>query len=107
MQLSSVQMEHKQRLEETYRTRIDAMLTPVLGEGNVRSEVDLQIDFTQIESTFEEYDGNNNGPRARSEVLMTERGSGLPAAGIPGATSNTPPQRMKLLLALSFQLLRV
>jgi flagellar M-ring protein FliF len=98
MQLSSVQMEHKQRLEETYRNRIDAMLTPVLGEGNVRSEVDLQIDFTQIESTFEEYDGNNTGPRARSEILMVERGNSRPAAGIPGATSNTPPSEDEVVL---------
>ena len=99
MQLSSVQMEHKQRLEETYRNRIDAMLTPVLGEGNVRSEVDLQIDFTQIESTFEEYDGNNNGPRARSEILMIERGNGIPATGIPGATSNTPPTEDEVVIS--------
>ena len=99
MQLSSVQMEHKQRLEETYRNRIDAMLTPVLGEGNVRSEVDLQIDFTQIESTFEEYDGNNNGPRARSEILMIERGNSIPAAGIPGATSNTPPTEDEVVIS--------
>ncbi len=98
MQLSSVQMEHKQRLEETYRNRIDAMLSPVLGEGNVRSEVDLKIDFTQIESTFEEYDGNNNGPRARSEILMTERGNSRPAAGIPGATSNTPPTEDEIIV---------
>ena len=98
MQLNSVQMEHKQRLEETYRNRIDAMLTPVLGEGNVRAEVDLQIDFTQIESTFEEYDGNNNGPRARSEILMVERGNNRPAAGVPGATTNTPPTEDEVVI---------
>ena len=98
MQLSSVQMEHKQRLEETYRNRIDAMLTSVLGEGNVRAEVDLQIDFTQIESTFEEYDGNNNGPRARSEILMVERGNNRPAAGVPGATTNTPPTEDEVVI---------
>ena len=60
MQLNSEQMAHKQRMEETYRNRIDAFLTPVVGLGNVRSEVDVQIDFTEIESTFEEYDGNDN-----------------------------------------------
>lgn len=91
MQLNTVQMEYKQSLEESYRNRIEAMLIPVLGEGNVRSEVDVRIDFTQIESTFEEYDGNNNGIRPRSEILMTERGSSQLAAGVPGATSNTPP----------------
>ena len=59
----------------------------------------MQIDFTQIESTFEEYDGNNNGPRARSEILMVERGNGIPATGIPGATSNTPPTEDEVVIS--------
>jgi flagellar M-ring protein FliF len=88
MQLNSEQMSHKQRMEETYRNRIDALLTPVVGMGNVRSEVDVKIDFTEIESTFEEYDGNDNGPRARSEVVTLEKGSSGVAAGVPGASSN-------------------
>lgn len=90
MQLNSEQMSHKQRMEETYRNRIDAFLTPVVGIGNVRSEVDVKIDFTEIESTFEEYDGNDNGPRARSEIVTLEQGSGaLPIGGVPGAAANT------------------
>lgn len=91
MQLNSEQMAHKQRMEETYRNRIDAFLTPVVGMGNVRSEVDIQIDFTEIESTFEEYDGNDNGPLARSEVVTLEQELLADAAkGIPGAESNIP-----------------
>ena len=91
MQLNSVQMEHQQRLEDSYRSRIDALLTPVVGTGNVRAEVDVQMDFTEIESTYEEYDGNDNGPRARSEILAIEKGSSQDARGVPGATSNTAP----------------
>jgi flagellar M-ring protein FliF len=91
MQLNSVQMEHKQRIENTYRNRIDSLLTPVVGDGNVRAEVDVQMDFTEIESTYEEYDGNDNGPRARSEVLSVEKGSLKDARGVPGATSNAAP----------------
>ena len=90
MQLNSEQMSHKQRMEETYRNRIDAFLTPVVGIGNVRSEVDVKIDFTEIESTFEEYDGNDNGPRARSEIVTLEQGAGAaPIGGVPGASANT------------------
>ena len=91
MQLNSAQTEHKQRLEETYRNRIDALLASVVGEGNVRAEVDIQIDFTEEESTFEEYDGNDNGPKARSEVLSLEQDAAQSAEGIPGATTNTVP----------------
>jgi|TARA_B110000211_G_scaffold2352_1_gene2902 flagellar M-ring protein FliF len=91
MQLNSAQMEHKQRLEETYRNRIDALLMPVVGMGNVRAEVDIQIDYTEEESTYEEYDGNNNGPKARSEVLSLDQDGTQLAEGIPGATTNTVP----------------
>ena len=91
MQLNSAQMEHKQRLEETYRNRIDALLMPVVGMGNVRAEVDIQVDYTEEESTYEEYDGNNNGPTARSEVLSLDQDAVSSAEGIPGATSNTVP----------------
>lgn len=91
MQLNTAQSEHKQRLEETYRSRIDALLSPVVGAGNVRSEVDLKIDFTEEESTYEEYDGNDNGPKARSEVLSLEQDSSQTAGGIPGATTSTVP----------------
>jgi len=91
MQLNSVQTEHKQRLEENYRNRIDALLSPVVGSDNVRSEVDVVIDFTETESTYEEFDGNDNGPRARSEVLTVDKGASRDAMGVPGATSNTAP----------------
>ena len=92
MKLNGEQMIHKQQMEEIYRNRIDSFLSPVVGIGNVRSEVDMQIDFTEIESTFEDYDGNNAGPLARSEVLNVEQEPvGGAASGIPGAASNTSP----------------
>ena len=57
----------------------------------MRSEVDIQIDYTEIESTFEEYDGNDNGPLARSEIVTLEQELLADAAkGIPGAESNIP-----------------
>ena len=89
--MSSEQMAHKQSREESYRNRINDFLSPIVGKGNVRAEVDMQIDFTEIESTYEEYDGNDNGPLARSETLTMEQKGSSQAMGIPGATSNTVP----------------
>lgn len=91
IKMNTEQMSYKQKMEESYRNRINALLAPVVGLGNVRSEVEVQVDFTEIESTFEEYDGNENGPLARSESLSVERGTGSIAMGVPGATSNTEP----------------
>ena len=89
--LTAAQEQHKQQLEEVYRNRILQILAPVVGEANVRSQVNLQLDFTQIESTTEDFDGRDKGPRTRSEVLAEDRAVQRDAAGIPGALSNTPP----------------
>ena len=51
----------------------------------------MTMDFTQVETTFEEYDTNNTGPKARSESLTVNRDSGMEAKGVPGAMTNTAP----------------
>tara|TARA_B100000780_G_scaffold275740_1_gene243004 strand:+ start:2189 stop:4006 length:1818 start_codon:yes stop_codon:yes gene_type:complete len=91
MQLNSSQMEHKQSIEETYRNRIEALLASVVGSSNVRSEVDVTMDFTETEATYEEFDNNSNGPKARSEILTREARNSEDARGIPGSTSNSTP----------------
>ena len=89
--LTAAQEQHKQQLEEVYRNRIMQILSPMVGETNVRSQVNLSLDFTQIESTTEDFDNRDKGPRTRSEVMSEDRSSTRDAAGIPGALSNTPP----------------
>ncbi|MFM8588559.1 MAG: flagellar basal-body MS-ring/collar protein FliF [Limnohabitans sp.] len=89
--LTAAQEQHKQQLEEVYRNRILQILTPVVGEVNVRSQVNLSLDFTQVESTTEDFDTKNKGPRTRSEVLAEDRQAMRDAAGIPGSLSNSPP----------------
>ena len=89
--LTAAQEQHKQQLEEVYRNRIMQILSPMVGETNVRSQVNLSLDFTQIESTTEDFDNRDKGPRTRSEVMSEDRSSTREAAGIPGALSNTPP----------------
>ena len=89
--LTSAQSAHKQQLEDLYRNRIMQILSPMVGESNVRSQVNLTLDFTQIESTTEDFDNRDKGPRTRSEVVAEDRGTRRPAEGIPGSLSNTPP----------------
>ncbi len=89
--LTAAQEQHKQQLEEVYRNRIMQILSPMVGEVNVRSQVNLTVDFTQIESTTEDFDTRDKGPRTRSEVMAEDRSAQREAAGIPGALSNTPP----------------
>ena len=71
--LTSAQLRHKQQLEDTYRNRIYQLLGPIYGEDNVRAQVDVELDFTEVESTFETYDPNEKGEKTRSEVLSLDR----------------------------------
>jgi len=89
--LTSAQEQHKQQLEEVYRNRIMQILAPMVGETNVRSQVNLTLDFTQSESTTEDFDNRDKGPRTRSEVLAEDRAANKAAEGIPGALANTAP----------------
>lgn len=91
MGLTGVQLQLKQQAEDSYRARIVQLLEPVVGEGNVRSQVDLTMNFAQVETTSEDYDSKRNGPTTRSEALSEERSSSTDPLGIPGALSNTPP----------------
>ena len=89
--LTAAQAQHKQQLEEVYRQRVMQILTPMVGETNVRGQVNLILDFTQVESTTEDFDTRNQGPRTRSETLSEDRAVRREATGIPGSLSNTAP----------------
>jgi len=89
--LTSAQSTHKQKLEDVYRQRVMQILSPIVGDNNVRSQVNMSMDFTQSEITTEDFDTRDKGPKTRSEALSEDKNSALEAAGIPGSLSNTPP----------------
>ena len=89
--LTAAQNQHKNQIEELYRQRIEQILSPFVGEANVRSQVNLTLDFTQIETTTEDFDNRKSGPKTRSEVLAEDRKAIKAAEGIPGSLSNTAP----------------
>ena len=94
--LSTTQLSHKQDVEQTYRSRILEILTPVFGEGNVQAQVDVSINFRQTEITSEDFDSNGAGPKTRSETLAEDRTNKLDAQGVPGALTNAPPRPNEL-----------
>ncbi len=91
MGLTEAQLAHKQQVEDLYRSRIMQILSPVMGEANVRSQVDVQLDFSQSEVATEDYDRSKSGPKTRSEVLAEDRTQRLGAEGVPGSLTNAPP----------------
>lgn len=91
MGLTVAQMQHKQRTEETYKNRVLELLTPVVGTAAVQAQVNLTMDYTQIETTTEDFDDKDKGVKPRSEALTTERKVKVDPEGIPGAMTNSPP----------------
>lgn len=88
---TSAQSQHKQRMEDVYRQRVMQILSPIVGDNNVRSQVNMAMDFTQTEVTTEDFDTRDKGPKTRSEAISEDKNSAQEAAGIPGTLSNTPP----------------
>ncbi len=89
--LTSAQSTHKQKLEDVYRQRVMQILAPIVGDNNVRSQVNMAMDFTQTEVTTEDFDTREKGPKTRSEALSEDKNSAMEASGVPGTLSNTPP----------------
>ena len=89
--LTAAQSEHKKGIETEYENRVQQLVSAIVGMGNVRTEVDVSVNFTEVESTFEEYDRGGNGPSTRSESVQFERDSKASSEGVPGSLSNQPP----------------
>lgn len=93
--LDSQQVQRVRQLEASYTQRIRDLLEPVVGADNLRAQVTADIDFSQVESTAEEYKPNQNNNQAaiRSQQTSEQSGAGASnaATGVPGAMSNQPP----------------
>jgi flagellar M-ring protein FliF len=94
--LDAQQQQYKNQLEASLTRRIEALLEPIVGPGNLRATVTADLDFSQTEQTSEVF-APNQGEQAkqtlRSHMVNESRngaGNGQPT-GIPGAVSNQPP----------------
>ena len=82
----------KRNLEAEYHNKIMRLLSPIVGSTNVRSDVDITVDFSEFESTAEIFDRSGTGPSTRSEMMQVDTSAVTPATGVPGETSNVAPQ---------------
>lgn len=88
------QLKYAQEIEQGYIRRIEAILQPIVGSGNVHAQVAADIDFSIVENTDEKYRPNQEpGSAAVRSQQSSESGQqgGSPASGVPGALSNQPP----------------
>ena len=86
---SDEQMSQTMRLGEIYRSRVVSLLTPMVGAGNLKAEINVDMSFTKSEITEESVDPKGNA--LRSEQTSLDESANPEARGIPGALSNAPP----------------
>lgn len=91
--LNDAQLKFANDVESRIQRRIEAILGPIVGNGNVHAQVTAQLDFANKEQTEEQYHPNGDPSQAavRSRQLNTsEQVGGAYPGGVPGALSNQP-----------------
>ena len=89
--LSNSDFRYRMRLEEIYKRRIEEILSPLVGAGNASAQVNIAIDTTRVEFTEEVFDPQKNAVISEQKSVQKRTNNGL-ASGVPGATSNRPPE---------------
>ncbi len=92
--LDPTQLDYLHQVEQSYVKRIESILTPIVGLGNVKAQVVADLDFAMVEQTAESFKPNPVPAEAaiRSQQSSETTGdAGKPASGVPGALSNQPP----------------
>ncbi|WP_233999888.1 flagellar basal-body MS-ring/collar protein FliF [Porphyrobacter sp. TH134] len=87
----TLQREHEAKLSE----QLDALLLPLLGEGNFSAQVQVELDRSEVTSARETYE-KEGVVRTESAREATRTGAG-PVGGVPGVPANTPPPQAQLV----------
>jgi flagellar M-ring protein FliF len=90
----SAQLRYLKEVESAHLKRVLELLEPVVGRENLRATVSAEVDFSQIESTAEEFKPNQGNEPSTVRAVRTEESSQSDPnrpSGVPGAATNQPP----------------
>lgn len=88
------QLKYVQELQQNIARRIESIITPIVGQNNVRAEATADIDFSHTEQAAETFKPNQapNATSIRSQQTSeSQNGGNAGPGGVPGALSNQPP----------------
>ncbi|HEY4318451.1 MAG TPA: flagellar basal-body MS-ring/collar protein FliF [Herbaspirillum sp.] len=91
--LDPSQLKYVQDVQQDIVKRVESIITPIVGTGNVRAEATADIDFSRTEQAAEVYKPNQtpNSAAVRSQQSAETSNPNASASGIPGALTNQPP----------------
>lgn len=84
------QLKYIVDLQDGIVRRIESILTPIVGQGNIRAEASAEIDFSHTEQAAETFNPNNQAKRSEhtNQSTSNEPAVQQAASGIPGAAAN-------------------
>ena len=85
----------QREFESKLKQQLAELLGPLLGEGNFSSQVQVELDQSEVTSARETYE-KEGVVRSESERNST-RVAGTDAGGVPGVPANTPPPDAELV----------
>src|SRR5213593_834355 len=90
--LSAQQLDARQRVETELAGKIVQILEPAVGQGKIRPQVSVVMNFEQVEETVEQYDPQHSVVRSEQKQQerqpKAERVGGIP--GLRSTPSNNP-----------------
>ncbi len=89
------QLQYVQQIEQQYTRRIMEILEPIMGRSNVRAQVTADVDFSQTESTSEQFRPNQTPETTTIRSQQVSEAGGTSAVTTAttgaGAVANQPP----------------
>ena len=92
--LDPSQLKYVHELQQSIIKRVESIITPIVGPGNVHAEATADVDFSRSEQAAEIYKPNQgtNPPAVRSQqTTESQNGNGASTGGVPGALTNQAP----------------
>lgn len=93
--LDPSQLKYIDELQQSIARRVESIIAPIVGPGNVRAEASAEIDFSSSEQAAEIYKPNQNTTDVAVRSMQSNESStqdGSSVGGVPGALSNQPPE---------------
>ncbi|NUU00178.1 flagellar basal-body MS-ring/collar protein FliF [Herbaspirillum robiniae] len=91
--LDPTQLKYVQDIQQDIVKRVESIIAPIVGSGNVRAEATADIDFSRSEQASEAYKPNQTQDTAavRSKQSSEANSASNGTSGVPGALTNQPP----------------
>ncbi len=84
----SDRLDMQARMEDKLRSQVEQLLAPMVGVENFSSEIQVELDMSEVTSARESYDKDG---AVRRETTQESNSASNSAIGVPGVLSNTPP----------------